>query len=175
MAKNDLPSPELLRKLLRYEPETGKLFWLARGKHPCASWDSRFEGKEAFTCVGNHGYRHGAVLGKSITAHRVVWAIYYGEWPPFVIDHKDGDRLNNKIANLRSATRSQNNANSKPREGGYSKYKGVTWHKLRNKWMAQIRNGPRKIHLGYFECEKQAYEAYCSAAAQEFGEFARGR
>jgi hypothetical protein len=96
----ELPSPDLLRKLLRYEPETGKLFWRERDREFFKSdrdykvWNIRFAGKEAFT-ASDCGYKTGKVFGKTYRAHRIIWALQTGAWPRDEIDHIDQDKSNN--------------------------------------------------------------------------------
>lgn len=84
-------------------------------------------------------------------------------------DHRNGDGLDNRRANLRRATKAQNNRNRR-KTIGYSKYKGVGWHE--NRWCAQIKVNGKKIHLGRFISEEDAARAYDAAARREFGEFA---
>lgn len=93
--------------------------------------------------------------------------------PGQLIDHKDGDGLNNTRANLRIATPSNNNQNSKPQKGGSSAYKGVSWFKRYKKWQVIITVNGRNKSLGYFIHEIEAAKAYDEAAIREFGEFAR--
>src|ERR1041384_5937819 len=98
MAESQLPSIEHLRQILRYEPETGKLYWLERPvsmfvggpytpSRRAASWNARCAGKEAFTYVNSAGYRTGAVDNYLLLAHRVIWALVNGYWPDRV-DHR---------------------------------------------------------------------------------------
>lgn len=89
------------------------------------------------------------------------------------IDHKDGNPRNNQLLNLRPATNTQNQMNSKIQSNNKSGYKGVYWCKLMQKWKARIQVNGKRIHLGYFDDPKEAHEAYCTAADQYFGEFAR--
>lgn len=86
-----------------------------------------------------------------------------------LVDHINGDTLDNRICNLRLATPSQNMGNSKSMRGT-SKYKGVHWSKKERKWVAGIKNG---VHLGYFNDENEAALAYNKAALEHFGEFSR--
>jgi len=88
-------------------------------------------------------------------------------------DHKDRNLLNNQRLNLREATKSQNMRNRKIHSNNKSGYKGVSWNKLMQKWQATILVNAKVIHLGYFDNPKDAYIAYCQAADQYFGEFAR--
>lgn len=183
MAKKDLPSAEVLRQLLRYDPETGKLFWRNRPSSLVASgrgrtsqaaantWNAAYAGKEALCCLCNYGYLRGAVLNKTVRAHIVVWAMAHGAWPTGDIDHIDGNRQNNRVENLREASRSQNNGNQRLRLGGTSRYKGVCWHG--KKWTAGIALDGRRKHLGLFANEEDAARAYDRAAVEQWGQFAR--
>jgi hypothetical protein len=94
----------------------------------------------------------------------------HGVWPKNDIDHRDLNRTNNAIANLREGTRSQNMANTRAR-GNYGK--GVWLHKSSGLFAASIRAGGVKRHLGYFKTPEAAHAAYCQAALVLNGEFAR--
>ena len=157
----DLPNPELLRKLLRYEPDTGKLFWRERdvdmfsdGKHSaahnCASWNSRYANREAFTAYFTNDYKHGCIFGSHYLAHRVIWAMMHDEWPD-TIDHINGVPSDNRIKNLRSVSQSENCRNAKRPSNNKSGVCGVCWHKQKNKWAAQIKAGGKQKNLGYFD------------------------
>lgn len=179
MTKANIPTPEELRKLLRYEPETGKLFWLERpissfqNKRTGKTWNTRYAGKEAFTAIDGHGYRSGAVNGYSVRAHRVIFAITQGYWTNIDVDHKNGDRLDNRASNLREATRSQNLFNARIRGNNTSGYKGVSWCNTYKKWKASICFDKKQKSLGYFNNKAEAILAYRNAASALFGEFAR--
>lgn len=179
MSKKILPTPEELRQLLRYEPETGKLFWLPRPvemfktKRAHGMWNTRFAGKEAFTAIGAHGYRCGVVNYKGLLAHRVVWAIHYGSWPEDQIDHIDSDRLNNRIGNLREATAYENMHNRGRQVNNKSGYKGAHWNSGAKAFEARIRCEGRRVYLGLFSSPEAAHAAYCEAAEKYHGEFAR--
>jgi hypothetical protein len=154
------PTPEFLRELLEYNPETGRLFWRERGAHiyaeknqaaeqVCKSWNTRFAGKAAFSTARDDGYLVGTLFAKKYRAHRIIYALHYGEWPMF-IDHINGDRSDNRIGNLRSVTLEQNSRNCKRSALNTSGVCGVSWCKMQNTWRAYIRvNGKRK-HLGRF-------------------------
>ncbi len=96
-----------------------------------------------------------------------------GEWPNKLIDHIDGDPSNNRFANLRMATFSQNSANSRVHSINASGRKGVFWHKQCGKWMASITIFGKQKHLGLFDEIEDAANAYDRAARDAFGEFAR--
>lgn len=89
------------------------------------------------------------------------------------IDHIDGNRLNNAFCNLRLATNAQNQWNKS--KGIYNKsgYKGVSWSKVRQRWAANFYHNKKRVFLGYYERPEIAYAAYCKAAAELHGEFAR--
>lgn len=172
MAKKPLPTPDELRQLLRYEPETGKLFWLPRGvewfpegerrNNACAIWNSRFAGKEALAALSN-GYKHGAILGQNYPAHRVCWSIFYGEHPSLLIDHINGDKVDNRIINLREVTNSENAKNSKMHVGNKSGRTGVFRDEARNIWIAYIMSEGVRRHLGNFTEFSRAVEARSAA------------
>lgn len=154
MAKKLIPTPEELRQLLRYEPETGKLYWLKRPRQAFASqrsynsWNSKHGGKEALTTITAEGYKSGTVLRTHQLAHRVAWAIHHGEWPTLQIDHINRDRNDNRIENLRDVSKRENARNMGRRWDNKSGCTGVSWCKREGKWTAYIRHH-RQIHLGY--------------------------
>ena len=88
-------------------------------------------------------------------------------------DHINGNGLDNRRANLRHASRAENMWNRAPNRGGSSRHKGVYWHRQHNKWCASIQVEKKRLHLGLFETEQAAAEAYATRAALEFGEFGR--
>lgn len=184
MAPKALPSPEVLRQLLRYEPETGKLFWKERGTEWFADarykaevnavwWNRKWSGAEALTADNGAGYRTGRVLGLKVKAHRVAFAIYHGKWPNGEVDHINGDTSDNRINNLRDATKSENMRNRALHSNNTSSIKGVSWRKDVKKWSAQIYVDRKQIHLGYFDDMEEAARVRAAAAAKYHGEFAR--
>lgn len=185
MAKKDLPPVEVLRQLLRYEPETGKLFWLERGpewfetsdpRGPewlMNAWNGRFAGKEAFTSMTYKGYMAGHLLSKPLLAHRLAWAIYTGKWPADQIDHININKSDNRICNLREASNSENQMNTPARISGQHKSKGVGFAKHMGKWVARITTDGNRQFLGYFDRKEDAVSAYADAAHRQHGKFAR--
>jgi hypothetical protein len=91
--------------------------------------------------------------------------------PKIDVDHRDHNGLNNRRANLRVATRSQNRANGRKPRGTSSTFKGVSFHKKLRKWQAYITANGKRTYLGLFEREADAAFAYYSAALKYFGEF----
>lgn len=89
------------------------------------------------------------------------------------VDHINGDRLDNRRANLRVCTRASNSRNAVGKANRrYSRFKGVTWKKGW-KWIAQITVNYQRIYLGGYDSEEKAAQAYNRAALQYFGEYAR--
>lgn len=89
------------------------------------------------------------------------------------VDHIDRNTMDCRVANLRFATRSQNNMNRKKNSKHASKFKGVAWHGLRCKWVAQIQFNGEHYYLGLFTDEKDAARAYDMKAREFFGDFVR--
>jgi predicted O-linked N-acetylglucosamine transferase (SPINDLY family) len=106
---------------------------------------------------------------KMIWMHREIMKVKSDEY----IDHIDCNKLNNCKSNLRIATYSQNHMNSRKRKNTISIYKGVTFDKKRNKWVAQIKLNYKHYTIGYFENEGKAAKAYNVRAYEMFGEYAR--
>lgn len=113
-------------------------------------------------------------LGGGKHAPFYMQAAIMGKREGLEIDHRNGDKLDNRRENLRHVTRSQNLQNQRPdRKGTSSQYKGVCWDKARKKWIVEIRIGGKANNLGRYESEYNAAMAYNEAAARLFGEYAR--
>jgi len=159
-------TPELLREFLDYNPSTGKFTHKARDrKHFTTNrgygiFNSRFAGTEAIANLGGHGYYAGTVGSVMINAHIAAWAMVHGEWPNGQIDHINGDKLDNRIENLRCVTPLENACNKSKANNKTSKYIGVGWRESRKKWRAYINVSLNKYkHLGHFDTEEEAYQA----------------
>jgi len=168
MSKKKLPDIEELRNLLRYDPETGKLFWLPRDaslfktERSYKTWNARFANKPAGG-LNNEGYVLIKLSGRMFRAHRVAWAIHHGAWPADHLDHINGDRVDNRMVNLREATNRENNKNQKLRCDNTSGVVGVYWDKRSAKWWARIKVDRKSIHLGYFDSIEDAAAARAEA------------
>jgi hypothetical protein len=132
-------------------------------------------------CLGKNGYKTIFVTMPSqrrpLKAHLIAWLLYYGQWPEFEVDHKNQDKGDNRIDNLRLTTGGQNKANTRKyssygKKSTASKYKGVSWHKRDKYWFAYIRVDKKLIQLGKFSTELEAAEAYNRAAFIRYGSFA---
>jgi hypothetical protein len=152
-----------LKEILSYDPNTGVFLWrMSRGP--------RRAGEEAGTF--REGYRIVRIKDFGYSAHRLAWLYVYGEWPPSIIDHKNGYKADNRIENLRICTYSQNLANQKTSKNNSSGVKGITWARRQKRWRAQIRLNGKNKALGYFKEKEAAILAYANAAEQLFGKFA---
>jgi hypothetical protein len=106
----------------------------------------------------------------TIRMHRVVAKC---DDPSLLVDHEDGNKLNNQEENLRVCTQEENNRNVKKTWGGTSKYKGVTYQEGAEKpWIAQIGYNGKRIYLGNFYTEEEAANIYNLAAKELFGDYA---
>lgn len=157
-----------LCNLLEYDAESGTLTW----KHRDASaftdlkqranataqmWNKKFAGKPAFTAIGN-GYYRGSIFDKRYEAHRVIWALHNGEWPKSEIDHIDGNGLNNRLINLRLASRTDQTRNSAMPRTNKSGVVGVCQYRNSTKWKAFIHLNNRVKHLGTFANKQDAIQ-----------------
>jgi hypothetical protein len=164
--KNSDLTPERLKEVLSYDPQTGIFIWRVQ-----LGWKGRI-GQPAGT-KQSRGYVHIMIDRKMYLAHRLAWLYVKGHWPADQIDHLDCDRSNNSFCNLREATNSQNNQNRRKKPGSASMFKGVSWHVANRGWEARIKCDGKQIRLGLFKTEEGAHAAYCKAAEEMFGDFAR--
>lgn len=155
MGKTETIDIDYLRQRLRYEPETGKLYWLDCEGMP-KSWLTKFSGREAFTTQHSRGYKIGHVTPATLFAHRVAWALYYGGWPTEQIDHINGVKHDNKISNLRVVSSQENNRNVKRREDNTSGVCGVYRKESGRRWVAQIVVEGKQKYLGCFDTLEEA-------------------
>lgn len=149
-------TPEQLRELLDYDPETGELTWQYRAEKWFASarshktWNTRFAGEKALTHTDHLGYKIGAVAGCAVKAHRVAWAWANGVWPEGEIDHINHVKHDNRLVNLRVVNAAENLKNRPTQRNNTSGANGVQRHKATGKWVANIGDRGRIQHLGLF-------------------------
>jgi len=163
--KPDITSADL-KQWFSYDPETGDLCWL---KKPA----NNVKVGVPVRAKNTSGYYHVGFRRKVYVVHRLIWLMEYDEWPEAEIDHINCTKTDNRLENLRLATKSQNLANTPKRDGATSRYKGVCWKKSNNCWTAQISHDGKCHWLGHFQTEEEAHQAYCDAVTRLKGEFAR--
>lgn len=149
---------EQLKQKLNYDPFTGLFTWKT----------GKYSGRIAGTVVGHlpdGGYIRIKINKKSYMAHRLAWLYVYGEFPTQLLDHKNRNRIDNRISNLREASDALNSKNQSLYKNNVSGFHGVTKHG--NRWRARINVNGVKLHLGVFdtieeaaECRKQAESKY---------------
>lgn len=168
-ARMAVPTQARVLQYFNYDPETGNLIVLER---PRSEFGSAARYSTHLKRVGKpsggpnaEGYIKVAIDGDYYSAHRIAWLISYGEWieyPAFEIDHINGDRSDNRLANLRKVTKGQNQRNAGGRVNNTSGVHGVNWKPRYNsqpgdgRWQARIWNGPRHVYLGEFRTLHEA-------------------
>lgn len=169
-----LPSRAALAMVLSYNPSSGLLFWKRRdisyfaygdaGKNTrmMNSWNANYAGKPAVNSKCRLGYLHGAVLGTSCRAHRVIWKMEYGT-EPRLLDHINHVRDDNRLSNLREVTFKGNCTNISIRVDNTSGFNGVQWKKRLQKWVARINVNGKDVHLGVFAEKDDAVNARIAA------------
>lgn len=155
---------ERLREVAEYDPDTGLFRWTKPRKKITV-------GSIAGT-LSKRGYIDICIDVRVYKAHRLAWLYTYGEWPAALIDHINGDKTDNRLANLRPATKSENGANRTKHESrNTSGYRGVHWDKRSQRWVACIKQNGVGIHIGSFRTPAEASAAHDLRASKVFGEF----
>lgn len=162
-------SVDRLREELNYDPDTGIVTW--RISRVGRGWPTK-AGTEAGYLHKGSGYRRIRFGPKSYKTHVIAWALTTGEWPSMIVDHKNADKSDNRLCNLRLATEGQNCCNSKTPKHNTSGHKGVSPTKS-GKWSARIRYNRKEKYLGIFPTKEGAINAYREMADKLHGEFAR--
>ena len=145
-----------LQKVLRYEPDTGLLYWTADAS-------KAVRGKQAGTL--NRGYIVVMYKSKFYKAHRVAWLLTHGHWPAHSIDHINGIKSDNRLENLRDVDDTLNQQNRhRARVDSKSGLMGASPY--RNRWKSQIRVNGEVRYLGVFDTPELAHLAYVQAKQQ---------
>lgn len=150
-ARQNLP-PDLIRQLLDYEPETGALRWKEKPSIGVAAGAiAGYLTRRGYACIRIHGHEW--------KAHRVAWAHYFGAWPKAEIDHINGEKSDNRIANLRDVDRRTNQQNERrARANNSTGLLGVS--RKKNRFVALIHKDGKRYRLGNFSTAIEAHEAY---------------
>jgi hypothetical protein len=165
---SDLREPPLVTRervleVLDYDPGTGVFTWKV-------DTGGRIKKGAIAGSTSSNGYRQIRVDLRRYQAHRLAWLAMTGAFPPEEIDHINGVRADNRWANLRAATRSQNCANYiPPRRRNPGLPKGVRPAQRSPGWRVAVKG----IYLGVFDTIEEAHEAYCKAARALYGEYAK--
>lgn len=155
---------EYLHSVLDYNQDTGIFTWKKQVSNAIKSGDIA-GGKH------NRGYVCFKIHGKLYVAHRIVWIYVYGTLPKDQLDHINGIKSDNRLCNLREANNSENVRNQKLRKSNKSGFKGVSWNKRANKWVAQCRANGKVNFLGFFDSTELASKSYQEFAMQHHKEF----
>ena len=148
---------ENISNKLHYDSVNGKLFWKQTGKGRTGKLNIKEENIAG--SIHKSGYMHVCVDGVHYRLHRVMWLLYYGEFPKGVIDHIDGNKLNNKISNLRDVSIKENNLNMRrSRVDSTTGFLGVCVK--RKRFCARIRHEGKKLYLGTFDTPEEAHKVY---------------
>lgn len=164
-----------LSHLVSYNPETGVFVWLPRARsmfdEACTwrTWNSRFAFKRAGR-VDAAGYVAISFGGKKVKAHRLAYFMVHGECPE-LLDHVNGQTADNRIANLRPASASQNNMNRAIGRRNKSGGKGISWHKKAGKWQVHVRAAGAVHYCGLFVDIDAARRARQAKAIELHGQF----
>jgi hypothetical protein len=174
LTANEIPI-ERLKRLISLDSETGVITWRLRSpdsfsgktlgdnRRAASRWNTMIAGTEAL--AGNNcGYKRGTLEGRAFHAHRVVWALHHGEWCSTNIDHINGDKADNRPANLRAAAHEANSRNQKLRRSNTSGVMGVSAHS--GGWIVRINADGERKYLGKFSSFPDAVAARLAAEAQ---------
>lgn len=164
---------EYVRSRLIYDKMNGSFVWRPKkvlDPHYDTIWNTRYADTSAGT-VNAHGYLIITLDMNKIAAQRLAWIYCTGKWPLEHLDHIDGNKLNNRLDNLRLASTAQNSWNTGKKKRNTSGIKGVFWDKSRGKWLAAIGYKRKIINLGRYDDKEEAAKAYRDAAKRLHGEY----
>lgn len=164
MAKYKTLPIELLFHCFNYDKDTGEFIWNTPKSN------NTKKGSIAGS-LDKDGYIILKINRKQYKAHRVAWAMHYGEWPDKIIDHINKDKKDNRIENLRLATDSQSRQNQKIRSDSIAQSRCVYYSVHFRKWVAYTSHLGKRKHIGYFLTKSAAENAYRKTAKQIHGEF----
>lgn len=171
--------PKKVKRLFTYDPSVGDLIWRERPlydfktQRDCNAWNTRYANTKAGN-INPQGYKVIRIDGVHYRSHRIIAYLMKG-WNKtnMQIDHRYGNRSDNRLEMIRPATASNNVCNSKVYSSNKSGYKGVSFDKKSGKWKAKIAIKGKQYHLGLFDTAYEAHLAYEKAAKELHGKFRR--
>ena len=179
VAKNpspkQLPTAEYLHQCFSYDPESGVLTWKHRplehfkNAKEQRKWNGVYPGKAAGK-VSRYVTVH--IRPFYFSAHRLIFMMQTGKWPTRDIDHKNGNRVDNRWENLREATPQQNGWNRR-HDRGLPKGVTISKNRTRTRYTVRIRTRGVQTHIGVFDTPEEAHSAWSAIAREERGEFFR--
>jgi heat shock protein HspQ len=157
-------SPEEIREIFDYDIHSGDLIWKKKVGIRTKVGAKAGTHKRNYKIVSLNPWGNFA-------AHRLVWFWYYGVWPDKDLDHANGDPTDNRISNLRSCTRSENNQNVRVSKNNSHGFLGVQRDvrprcNLARQWKATIMVNRKRHYLGRFATPEEAHAAYTRAKAE---------
>lgn len=145
-------SQSYLKEILRYDETTGVFSWVKHKPQQRKDIPPGFVNKDGYHIIKiNH---------KAYKAHRLAWLYVHGEFPSIFVDHINRNRSDNRIANLRLATMSENLHNIEKSKNNTTGYLGVSYSKTAKKYVANLTVNRVPYFLGYFDSAKEASIAY---------------
>lgn len=158
MTINNL-TQERLKAVIHYDATTGIFRWRYSVANRVKPWD-------VAGVTDADGYHRIRINGRAYLSHRLAWLYVYGSFPSIGLDHMNRNKQDNRINNLREATKAENAQNVSKRKDNTSGLVGVHFHKANRKWIAYISVNKQRKHLGVFDSAEDAHEAYAKAKLQ---------
>lgn len=164
---------DLIKSLLDYNPETGIFTWKHRPREMFNNdtvfncWNGKWAGKQAGTKHKSlkRFYLRSKIGVEFVFLHHAAWILTHGKMPDGVIDHENGNSLDNRISNLRDVPQGVNCRNRKMNCNNTSGVNGVSWYKRSGKWVVKACHNWKPVQIGYFEnlfdaiCARKSFDA----------------
>jgi len=157
---------DTISNILEYDSKTGFITWKVKRANNISIG-------QIAGVIDKNGYRRIKIRPKLYLAHRIAWLLYYKEWPKNLIDHINMNRADNRIENLREATKSQNMMNTTKYQTNKSGIKGISWHKRDKVYRGHITVMGKNITVGRFKTIEEAEKAIVKKRLEVHGEFSQ--
>lgn len=177
MKFNTLPAAEYLDECFIYNKKNGKIYWKKRPRYHFLSnqsfinFNSKYPLKEAGNKTNDGYLTVNLNRTNKYSVHRIIFKMIYRCDPEYIIDHINGNKLDNRIENLREANDCQNSWNKSVHKNNTSGFKNI--RSVRNKWRAEVTVNKKYFHLGYFVNIDQAKLAVFNFKESYHGEYLR--